>query len=102
MSSAAVRAVAAHRRRRYLIGVSDGPDNLLLVYLRRIDAKVDRNTDDLREVMHRLTAIDISVAGLRRDIAALSEADAHLSARVDKMSDRLERIERRLDILAES
>ncbi|MDF2601546.1 MAG: hypothetical protein K0Q54_4369, partial [Methylobacterium brachiatum] len=53
----------------------DQPDNLLLVYLRRIDEKVDRLADDVRELKTRMTAVeehvarvDLSIAGVNRRI----------------------------------
>jgi predicted nuclease with TOPRIM domain len=64
--------------------MSDEPDNRLLVYLRRIDTKVDGLREDMREVGQR--------------IGLLEGQYASLSPRVDRIEDRLERIERRLDI----
>ena len=48
--------------------VADEPENLTLVYLRRMDAKVDGLAADLREVRDRLTAVEIALPGIRRDI----------------------------------
>ena len=38
--------------------MTDGPDNLILQYLRRIDAKVDRLADDVHDIKVRLTAVE--------------------------------------------
>ena len=62
-------------------------EDIVLVCLRRIDGKVDRLSEDMREVKSRL--------------GILEQQYASLSRRVDRIEDRLERIERRLD-LAES
>jgi hypothetical protein len=35
---------------------------------------------------------------VRKEIAVLAEADAQLSARIDRLTDRIERVERRLDL----
>jgi hypothetical protein len=64
--------------------MSEGPDNIVLVYLRRIDEKVDRLIDDMREVKTR--------------IGILEQQYASLSNRVDRIEGRLDRIERRLDL----
>lgn len=62
----------------------DQPENLMLVYLRRIDEKVDRLTDDVRE--------------LRARVGGVEQGVAQLSVRVDRLTDRVERIERRLEL----
>lgn len=61
----------------------DQPDNIVLVYLRRIDEKVDRLSDDLRE--------------LRARIGVVAQGVAQMSGRIDRLADRAERIERRLE-----
>jgi predicted nuclease with TOPRIM domain len=72
--------------------MSDAPDNLVLVYLRRLDEKTDRLADDMRDVKARLTSLEGQVALLHGDFARQSE-------RIDRLEVRLERIEKRLDIV---
>jgi tetrahydromethanopterin S-methyltransferase subunit G len=76
--------------------VSDQPENLLLVYLRRIDAAVAELRDDFRETKFRLTTLEQQVTSL-----AATEAShyASLSMRLDRVEARLDRIERRLDLV---
>ena len=57
--------------------MSEGPDNLVLQYLRRIDQKMDRLIEDVGDQM--------SIGGVQR--------------RIDRVEQRLDRIERRLDII---
>jgi predicted nuclease with TOPRIM domain len=78
--------------------VADDPENLTLIYLRRIDAKVDGLAAELREVRDRLTAVEIGLAGIRRDIGGLAETDARLQASVDRLRDEMTRVNRRLDL----
>ena len=78
--------------------MSDSPDNLVLVLLRRLDAKFDRMAEDMQDVRQRLTSVELGLAAVRREVAVLAEADAHLSARIDRLGERMERIERRLDL----
>ncbi|MGH6846411.1 MAG: hypothetical protein ACREC0_02910 [Methylocella sp.] len=61
------------------------PDNLVLVYLRRIDEKVDRVIDDVRDLKVRITNLEEGQAGIHR--------------RLDRIEARLDRIERRLDLV---
>jgi predicted nucleic acid-binding Zn-ribbon protein len=64
--------------------MADEPDNIVLVYLRRIDEKLDRLTDDVRDLKVRVTALEESVVGVHR--------------RMDRLEARIDRIERRLDL----
>jgi hypothetical protein len=78
--------------RRTEVDVSGAPDNLILVYLRRIDEKVDRLVSSVADLGRRVTSLEIKVALLHGDFAAQSE-------RIDRIDLRLERIERRLEIV---
>ena len=73
-------------------------DNLVLEHLRHLRSDLAGLRDDVRELKHRITGVELAIAALRRDNAAQAESDAHLSARMDRQGERLERIERRLDI----
>jgi hypothetical protein len=72
--------------------VSDGPDNLILVYLRRIDEKLDGLTSSVADIGRRVTSLESKVALLHGDFAAQS-------TRIDRIELRLDRIERRLEIV---
>jgi hypothetical protein len=61
------------------------PDNVVLAYPRRIDEKVDRVIDDVRDVKVRVTNLEEGQAGIQR--------------RLDRVEARLDRIERRLDLV---
>jgi hypothetical protein len=61
------------------------PDNVALVYLRRIDEKVDRVIDDVRDIKFRVTNLEEGQAGIQR--------------RLDRVEARLDRIERSLDLV---
>ena len=74
-------------------------ENLVLEMLRAIRVDMTGMRRDLRDIRERLSALEVGVAGIRRDIAGLAKTDARLAASVDGLSDRMDRIERRLDIL---
>ncbi|MCO5131105.1 MAG: hypothetical protein M9932_11130 [Xanthobacteraceae bacterium] len=61
------------------------PDNMILVYLRRFDEKLDRVIDDMRDLKIRATAVEEGLVGIHR--------------RLDRLETRVERIERRLDLV---
>jgi hypothetical protein len=64
--------------------VSDGPDILVLRFMRQVDAKLDRIIDDLADVKVRVTNVEENLVALNR--------------RADRMDLRVERIERRLGL----
>ena len=65
--------------------MADEPDNIVLQYLHRFDAKLDRVVDEMLDVTVRLTAVEEGRAGVNR--------------RLDRLEVRVERIERRLDLV---
>ncbi|MBS0522678.1 MAG: hypothetical protein JSS04_03500 [Proteobacteria bacterium] len=71
--------------------MTDEPDNLIVRYRRRLDEKVDRVIEDLREIKQRLSSVEVSVARVHGDFAAQSGC-------IDKLETRLDRIEQRLDL----
>lgn len=44
--------------------MAEQPSDLVLVYLRRIDEKVDRLIDDVRELKGRMAAVEENLAGV--------------------------------------
>ncbi len=74
------------------------PENLVLVYLRRLDTKIDAIKDDLQDVKARLNRVENSLITMRREQTNDAEGVAHLEARFDRFSERLARIEKRLEI----
>ena len=65
--------------------VADESDNLFLIHLRRLDAKMDRIIDGLADVKVRLTN--------------LGEGQAVMKRRMDRPEGHVERTERRLDLV---
>ncbi|WP_159725903.1 hypothetical protein [Methylosinus sp. Ce-a6] len=61
------------------------PDNVVLVYLRRLNERLDVLHDDNREIKTRL--------------GILEQQGASLSSRIDRIEFRLDRIEKRLDLV---
>jgi archaellum component FlaC len=65
--------------------MAEEPENTVLVMLRRIDAKLDRIADDVSDLKIRQTATEEAVVGIHR--------------RLDRLEMRVERIEKRLDLV---
>jgi len=71
--------------------MADAPDNIVLVYLRRMDERLEQLAIDMREVKERLHI-------LKQQGASLHAQYASLSGRIDRIETRLDRIERRLEL----
>ena len=64
--------------------MADQPDSIVRVLLRKLDEKLDRVADELREIKTR--------------VGILAQQYASMSNRIDRIESRLERIERRLEL----
>lgn len=78
--------------------MSEQIENLIIEHLKIIRADMSSMKADMKEMTHRLGRIEVAVAGLRRDIAHNEEANAEQSLRIDRMNERIERIESRLEL----
>lgn len=78
--------------------MSDKVENLMLEHLKRFQATLDRVERDIREVKTRQNETHSAVLGLRRDQLGDAELAAHLQVQLDAVNERLDRIERRLEL----
>lgn len=78
--------------------MAESVESLVLEQLRLVRAELASIKDDTREIKTRLAVVESGIASLRRDNGdfATTQAAQHLS--YDRLADRVERIERRLDI----
>jgi predicted nuclease with TOPRIM domain len=83
----------------YTFCMADEPENLVLVYLRRLDEKVDALRADMTDMTSRFESIEKLVARLRVDFAHLREYFVRLEHRIDRSDARLDRIEKRLGLV---
>jgi hypothetical protein len=65
--------------------MADELDNVVLALLRKIDQRTERLVDDARDMKVRVTSVGEGLAGVNR--------------RLDRSDHRVERIERRLDLV---
>lgn len=65
--------------------MTDEPDSIVLRYLRRIDEKLDVLIADVRDLKIRTTNTEEGLAGINR--------------RLDRLDDRVMRIEKRLELV---
>ena len=80
--------------------MSGEPETLVLVYLRRLDAKMDRVIEAIQDPKHRVTSLEMSMTRVSADISDIRSDYAGLQVRMDRIETRLDRIEPRLDLQA--
>jgi len=73
-------------------------ENLMLEHLKKIQAEQSASRDRDRELMSRLSQIESMIARIGRDNAHAYEDQIEDRHAVDALRDRVERIERRLEI----
>lgn len=78
--------------------MSESIDNLILEHLKRFQTGQDRIERELKEIKGRMSQVEIGLAGIRGDIAHVAGDQARQQVTMDGISDRVDRIERRLEI----
>ena len=78
--------------------MADNIETLILDHLRANRTDIGGIKEDMREIKQRLTSLEAAVVGLRRDNANLYGDVIDQQARYDRLVERVERIERRLDL----
>lgn len=76
----------------------DNVENIVIEHLKRIQAEQAAARERDAEIINRLGRMELALAGLRRDQAHYDETGAEQSLRLDRLSERIDRIERRLEI----
>ena len=71
--------------------MSENVENLILERLRRIDERLSNIEGDIGDLKTRMSAVDEHIGGLFITVSGNNN-------RLDRVVDRLERIERRLDL----
>lgn len=73
-------------------------ENLIIEHLRAMRSEVAGVKADTTDIRQQLRSLDTSVIDLRRSVVHLYEDTAHQQLTINKMLDRIQRIERRLDL----
>ena len=76
----------------------DSPDNLVLMQLRAIRTDISDVHGTLGEIKRRLTNLEGGQASIIQHLGQLAAADAQQQLSTDGLTERLVRIERRLDL----
>ena len=76
----------------------DNADNLVIEHLKRFQAGQDRIERKLEEITRRLSNLEAGQASIIQHIGHLASVDAQQQLSVDGFNEKLERIERRLEL----
>ncbi len=78
--------------------MTDKVENMILNQLRAIRASQDRTEGEIKEIKNRLTSIENGIIAIRRDNTGTQEDVYHQQSAMDRINDRIDRIEKRLEI----
>jgi hypothetical protein len=76
----------------------DSPENLVLTLLRAIRGNISDVQGSLTEIKRRLTNLKVGQASIIQHLGNLTAANARQQLATDGLSERLVRIERRLEL----
>ena len=78
--------------------MTDNTENLILEHLKRFQAGQERIERDLKEVKTRLSARESGQGSIVQHIGHLATSIAGQQVSIDRMSDRIDRVEHRLEL----
>ena len=78
--------------------MAEAADNLVVEQLRLIRAEIASIKDDGREVKNRLATFEVGQGTIVQHLGHLASSTAQQQISLDRLGDRVERIERRLDL----
>ena len=78
--------------------MSEDISYLILEHLRVLRAGQDRTAEQLSDVVSRLSSLEAAVVSIKREMVDQYEGIVLVNARLDRMDQRLSRIEKRLEL----
>lgn len=78
--------------------MTESVENLVIEHLRHIRSRVDQIADDMTDLKHRKSGLETSMVLVKREVAASDENGIRLQVSLDKIVERIQRIERRLEL----
>ncbi|WP_123105014.1 hypothetical protein [Acidithiobacillus sulfuriphilus] len=83
--------------------MTDNIENLLLEHLKALRNEVAilriEMHDEFRDLKQRVTSLEAALVRLRGDLVGMQEDAYRQQSRIDQIVDRIERIERRLELI---
>lgn len=79
--------------------MTENTENLVLEHLRHIRGRVDQIGEDVTDLKHRMSSLESAMVSVKREVTQGDETDARQQVSIDRILARIERIERRLELL---
>ena len=78
--------------------MTENVENLILEHLRHMRSKIDGISEGMDDLKARMTSLESSMVGVKREVNHADETDARQQVSLDKLAKRIERIEQRLEL----
>lgn len=78
--------------------MAENVENLVIEHSRHIRSRVDQIADDMSDLKQRMSSLETSMVLVKREVAASDETDIRLQVSLDKLVERIQRIEKRLEL----
>jgi outer membrane murein-binding lipoprotein Lpp len=78
--------------------MTESLDSLIIEHLRHIRGRVDQIADDVTDLKHRISGLETAMVLVKREVTASDETDVRLQVSIDKLVERIQRIEKRLEL----
>lgn len=78
--------------------MTNNVENLLLEHMKRFQSALERIEHRLGELTTRVSAVETGLTIVGQQLVQLATADAAQQVSIDRINDRLDRIERRLEL----
>ena len=79
--------------------MTENVENLIIEHLRHIRGRVDQIADEVSELKHRMSALESGMALVKREVIHGDETDARQQVSLDRLGERVQRIEKRLELI---
>ena len=79
--------------------MTENVESLILEHLRHMRGKIDGIADSMDDLKARMTSLEGSMIGVKREVNHGDETDARLQVSLDRIMKRIERIENRLELV---
>ena len=74
-------------------------ENPIIEHLRHIRGRVDQIADDVVDLKHRMSTLESGMTLVRREMINGDETDARQQVSLDRLVERIQRIEKRLELI---